>query len=110
LPLILFVALAAGYDDIYWPCDGSNLLLVNNGDGSFTEDATNAGVGVGGANQRGALWGDFNRDGFMDIFGGTNDGPDYLYLNDGDSTFTLSTSAAGLATSGGLANTAGDVS
>jgi hypothetical protein len=110
LPLIFIVDLPAGYDDIYWPCAGSNLLLVNNGDGSFTEDATNAGVGVGGTNQ-GALWGDFNRDGFMDIFGGKDNGADYLYLNDGDSTFTLSTSAAGLATSGGaLANTAGDVS
>jgi hypothetical protein len=59
------------------------LLFLNNGKGSFHDIATEVGGGfdlpkVG----RGLAYGDFDRDGDLDLLLTTNNGPAYLYRND----------------------------
>jgi ASPIC/UnbV protein/VCBS repeat protein len=61
-------------------------LFRNNGDGTFTDVAAQAGV----ANHRfakGAAWGDYDNDGDPDLYV-SNIGPNRLYRNNGDGTFT----------------------
>src|SRR5437016_2334034 len=49
-----------------------------------------------GGSSVGCMWGDFDNDGFLDLFvangGGGSAGPNLLYHNDGDGTFTKITS------------------
>lgn len=81
-----------------------NRLYSNNGDGTFSDVTLEAGVlsTLNGhpwsamGNKFGAAWGDFNNDGYPDLFL-TNVGPDELYRNNGDGTFTDVTVAAGVA-------------
>ncbi len=47
----------------------------------------------------GAAWGDIDGDGFEELYL-THDGPDQLFANNGDGTFTDITAAAGVATAG----------
>ena len=70
----------------------SDRLYRNNGDGSFTEITANAGVDNNAFGFNAAA-GDFNDDGFWDLYV-TNDylQPDYLYINNGNGTFTESLS------------------
>lgn len=61
-------------------------LFRNNGDGTFTDVAREAGV----ENYRfakGVAWGDFNNNGFPDLYVSNLGGPNRLYLNQGDGTF-----------------------
>jgi len=82
-------------------------LFWNNGDGTFTDGTTLAGVG-GDENGMGSATGDVNGDGFMDWFVSSIHDPDStcvqdqgnsgttgnrLYLNTGNRTFTDSTAA-----------------
>src|SRR5205807_679734 len=80
-----------------------NTLYRNNGDGTFTDVTAEAGV-VGGPNNWAALWGDYDNDGFLDLFV-ANPGVDaegvgnanLLYHNNGDGTFTDRATEDGLA-------------
>jgi hypothetical protein len=93
---------SADYDndlnpDIYIARDGANKLYRNNGDGTFTDVTSTAGVGNTGSTQA-AAFGDFDQDGDLDLYitnisGGTNK----LYRNNGDGTFTDVTSFYGVA-------------
>ena len=71
--------------------DDSNLLYRNNKDGTFTDVSRQAGVhGVlanPGAHAGGVTVGDYDNDGWLDIFAGNN-GPNSLYHNNRDGTFT----------------------
>jgi hypothetical protein len=76
------------------PADATNRLYKNNRDGTFTDVTEKAGLhAVGWAS--GVCIGDYNNDGFEDIFC-TYFGQNILYRNNGDSTFTDVTKAAGL--------------
>lgn len=75
---------------------GSNVLLRNNGDGTFTNVTDAAGVGNTGAGIT-AVWSDFNLDGKLDLYVANQDA-NVLYQNDGFGTFTDITAIAGVGT------------
>ncbi|MFZ0958773.1 MAG: CRTAC1 family protein [Candidatus Sulfotelmatobacter sp.] len=76
------------------PPGATNRLYKNNRDGTFTDVTEKAGLkAVGWAS--GVCIGDYNNDGFEDIFC-TYFGQNRLYRNNGDGTFTDITKAAGL--------------
>ncbi len=89
----------SGPSDFYKPAKPiRNALYKNNRDGTFTDVTEKAGV-AGGTFGMGVAVGDYNNDGFPDIFV-TSYGPPILYHNNGDGTFTDVTGKAGLATPG----------
>ena len=58
-------------------------LFLNNGKGTFQDVAENLGSGFSQAKVgRGLAYGDFDRDGDLDLLLTTNNGPAYLYRND----------------------------
>jgi hypothetical protein len=76
------------------PPKATNRLYKNNRDGTFTDVTERAGLrSVGWAS--GVCVGDYNNDGFDDIFC-TCFGQNILYRNNGDGTFSDVTKAAGL--------------
>ena len=99
-----------GWMDIFFvnsgPCDFfkpkkslRNALYKNNRDGTFTDFAAKAGVANPAAFGMGVAVGDYDNDGFPDIFV-TAYGRPTLYHNNGDGTFTDVTQKAGLAAPG----------
>jgi hypothetical protein len=76
------------------PAGATNRLYKNNRDGTFTDVTEKAGMeSIGWAS--GVCIGDYNNDGFEDIFF-TSYGQNHLYRNNGDGTFTDVTKAVGL--------------
>ena len=73
-------------------------LFRNLGDGRFTEITAQAGLGDERFSQ-GAAVGDFNQDGFPDLYLG-NIGENRLYRNNGDGTFSDMSETSGLAGEG----------
>lgn len=63
-----------------------NQLYHNNGDGTFTNVTERAGVGETGL-CLGAVWGDYNDDGYPDLYVVNDFGRKTLYRNNGDGTF-----------------------
>ncbi len=76
------------------PPEATNRLYKNNRDGTFTDVTEHAGLRAAGW-ASGVCVGDYNNDGFEDIFV-TNFGQNRLYRNNGDGTFTDITKDAGL--------------
>src|SRR6266571_487441 len=72
-----------------------NALYRNDGDWKFTDVTQAAGLGDT-SYHLGVCVGDYNNDGFPDIYL-NNFGPNILYRNNGDGTFTDVTQAAGVA-------------
>jgi hypothetical protein len=72
-----------------------SLLYRNRGDGTFADVTDRAGVGDIGWGM-GAAVGDYNNDGFQDLYV-TCVGPNHLLRNNGDGTFTDTTQKAGVA-------------
>ncbi|RKU15426.1 hypothetical protein C6500_19780 [Candidatus Poribacteria bacterium] len=71
-------------------------LYRNNGDGTFTDVTTRAGVRNAGKGL-GVLFTDYNNDGYPDIFVANDAVPDFLYQNNKDGTFTDVATPAGVA-------------
>src|ERR1700720_1972053 len=84
----------------FWtpPAPLRNALYHNNRDGTFTDVTQKAGV-TGGGYGMGATVGDYNADGFPDLYV-TQYGRSILYRNNGDGTFTDVTEQAGVAAPG----------
>ena len=85
-----------GWIDIYAANSrGNNALYRNNGDGSFTNVAIEAGVADPDGHSNAAGWGDYDNDGNIDLFL-TNFGTSKLFQNNGDGTFSDVTENAGV--------------
>jgi enediyne biosynthesis protein E4 len=92
-----------GWTDIYVACDQTpSLLYINNGNGTFEEEALLRGAALDehgkALSGMGATAADYNNDGWLDIFR-TNfsDERETLYRNRGNGDFDDVTAAAGLA-------------
>ena len=85
-----------------WGLPGeSDFLFHNNGDGTFTDVSKKAGVddpkhfyGLG------VIWGDYDNDGWPDLYVANDAGPNYLYHNKHDGTFEEVGALSGIALSG----------
>jgi enediyne biosynthesis protein E4 len=88
----------ADYDNDGWPdlfvANGfgsaspqKNFLYHNNGDGTFTQIKTGSIVNDL-AHFCGAAWGDYDNDGFLDLFVTNLEGHNYLYHNNRDGSFS----------------------
>lgn len=67
----------------------TDLFYRNKGDGTFEEIA--AKIGVGDPNKYyglGAVWGDYDNDGWLDLYVANDGTPNYLYKNNRNGTFT----------------------
>jgi hypothetical protein len=91
-----------GWQDLYVTSSGPgsrNALYRNRGDGSFEDVAARLGVAdlnrPGTGASMGAVWGDYDNDGYEDLFLYRWGRPD-LYRNDGGRGFTRVTERAGL--------------
>lgn len=69
-------------DDNYAPCQ----LFRNNGDGTFTDVASAGGV-TNDRYTKGVSWGDYDDDGFPDLYVSNYSDDNRLYRNQGDGTF-----------------------
>ncbi len=77
---------------------GHNALYHNNGDGTFTDVSTKAGILMpGGCYGLGAVTADFNGDSWPDIYVACDQTPSLLYVNKHDGTFQERGDAAGVA-------------
>ena len=90
-----------GYPDLYFvnQAPGSaNALYHNNRDGTFTDVTRQAGVAADGnkSHKMGVAVGDYDNDGHLDLYV-TAFGPNILYRNNGNGTFSDVTAAAGVA-------------
>jgi hypothetical protein len=87
-----------GVSDPRSPFKGRHMkshLYHNNRDGTFTDVTEKAGVGNDDRYGMGVLVGDYDNDGFPDLYV-TNYGRNTLYHNNGDGTFTDVTDRAGV--------------
>lgn len=80
-----------GWQDLFisnWARD-NDVLYRNNGDGTLTL-LSNSIISTDGDASSGGTWGDYDNDGFVDLFVPT-ESHNLLYRNNGDETFTLIT-------------------
>jgi hypothetical protein len=97
----------SGETDAYKPAHPlRSALYRNNGDGTFTDVTEKAGLGGAGHYGQGVAVGDFDNDGYPDLYV-TGYGRAILYHNNGDGTFTDVTAKAGVADEGGWSTSAG---
>ncbi len=75
---------------------GGSRLFHNNGDGTFTDVTTSAGVYDGVPYSSGVALGDYNNDGYLDIYVAKSSASNRLYHNNGDGTFTDVAATAGV--------------
>ena len=92
------------YDFFAASDEGPSKLFKNNGDETFTDITASSGLPIDNYETFGGSWGDYNNDGFLDVFLSIRDvsleTPNLLFRNNGDGTFTDVTISAGLETTG----------
>jgi Tfp pilus assembly protein PilF len=79
-------------DSFLFPDDFSGAathFYRNNGDATFTEITESSGLGSARGRMRGAVFADFDNDGYIDLFLFRDDGPPLLYENRGEDKFVL---------------------
>jgi hypothetical protein len=97
----------SGATDAYKPAKPlRSALYRNNGDGTFTDVTEKAGIGGEGHYGQGVAVGDYDNDGFPDLYV-TGYGRAILYHNNGDGTFTDVTAKAGVGDEGEWSTSAG---
>ncbi len=97
----------SGPTDAYKPAHPlRSALYRNNGDGTFTDVTDKAGVSGEGQYGQGVAVGDFNNDGYPDLYV-TGYGRAILYRNNGNGKFTDITAKAGVADEGAWSTSAG---
>ncbi len=72
---------------------GNNFLYRSNGDGSFMKITTGA-IVIDGGNSTGCSWGDYDNDGFLDLFVANDGQKNFLYHNNGDGSFNKITTGS----------------
>ena len=86
-----------GLCDLYFcTTEGRNTLYRNLGGFRFEDVTAAAGVACPGMFSTGAVFADVNGDGRLDLLVSANNGPNALFLNEGNGHFTNATVAAGL--------------
>lgn len=85
-----------GWEDVFFADGAGARLYRNRGDGTFQDATEAAGLPVPLADVSVAIFADFNNNGHKDLFLGGFTGPNRLFRNDGDGTFTDVTESAGL--------------
>ena len=95
----LFLVQSAATDIYQPPHPLRSALYHNNGDGTFTDVTEKAGVAGAGHYGQGVAVGDFDNDGYPDLYV-TGYGSAILYHNNRDGTFTDVSSKAGVADQG----------
>jgi len=77
----------------------SDFLFRNRGDGTFEDVSQKAGVSdPGRLHGMGVVWGDYDNDGWPDLYVTNDGGTNYLYHNSGDGTFEEDGILSGTAT------------
>jgi hypothetical protein len=89
-----------GHLDLYSPVSSTatpDALYRNNRNGTFTNVADSAGVNhqISGISEQAIHWGDYNKDGFPDLFIGSLSGQSYFHPNNGNGTFTETAASLG---------------
>ena len=74
----------------------SNYLFHNNRNGTFTDVSGPSGIQAHPGYALGVSFGDFNNDGWTDIYVANDKFPQYLFKNNGDGTFTEEAAIAGV--------------
>jgi tetratricopeptide (TPR) repeat protein len=77
-----------------WQTAQRKSLLRNNCNGTFTDVTKEAGLAQPTSTQT-AVWADINNDGYLDLYVGNENGPNQLFLNNGDGTFKDISHASG---------------
>ncbi len=86
-----------GYVDLFLANDGQDFLYKNNGDGTFTDVTSQAGVaGCEKCYSASALWWDFDNDSDLDIYISDYRTKNRYYINNGDETFSESANEFGI--------------
>lgn len=76
---------------------GRDILFHNNRNGTFSDVTEKAGIDPESYAGLGVVWGDYDRDGRLDIYVANDSAPNSLYHNNGDGTFRDVAVEAGVA-------------
>ncbi|MEM7154569.1 MAG: FG-GAP-like repeat-containing protein [Myxococcota bacterium] len=98
----LDIYVVRGAWQLHAPGRQRNSLLQNDGKGNFTDVSFEAGLALRAYPAQAAAWGDYDNDGFVDLYVGNEWYPSQLFHNEGDGTFVDVAHEAGVENVWGL--------